>query len=164
MLEGIVQALSGELEDKRRLLRELTASGGGGGSAVPDAAVSAAGDSVPVLKSLLQKSMGENERLKRDLRTLGAETLAAQDKARAAVAEGEAREAEVAALKRALGAAEEAAAAAAAGGGEGGEGEERGGEEGAEEEAEAEAGGGGEGRLSPGNPFAAAPPPSSNPF
>jgi hypothetical protein len=163
MLEGIVQALSGELEDKKRLLRELTASSGAPGAA----AVPVSESSVPVLQSLLSKANGENERLKKDMKTLGAEVLLAQDKARMAAGEADAKEEELRRLRRAL---EEARAAG--GGDDAGEG---GGEDGVLEgagEGEEEGGGGGSGggrrdsetagsagRVSPGNPFG-----SGNPF
>lgn len=94
MLEGIVQSLSGELEEKRRLLKELTSSGGSSGSggsgdaaidAEAQAAVTVSGppeQAVPVLQSRLAKALAETARLKRDMRTMGAEVLAAQDRAR----------------------------------------------------------------------------------
>ena len=115
MLEGIVQSQQSALEDKKRLLKELTASSGGSSSTSTEQTVNAAGDSVAVLRTILSKALSENERLKRDLRVLGQELAGCEERlraAQAAVAEHEARAAVAA----------EAAAAAAAspslGGGE----------------------------------------------
>jgi hypothetical protein len=85
MLEGIVQSVSDELADKKRLLKELTSTSGG---AVDDSGametVRSAGTDPSLLQNLLQKSMSENARLKRDMKVLGKEIMEAQDKARKA--------------------------------------------------------------------------------
>jgi hypothetical protein len=65
MLEDIVQGLSKDLEEKKRLVKELTTS-----TASPSAAGSSSDPKV--LTSLLEKANAENARLKRDLRTLAA--------------------------------------------------------------------------------------------
>ena len=85
MLEGIVQSVSEELADKKRLLKELTSTSGG---AVDDSGametVRSAGTDPSLLQNLLQKAMSENARLKRDMKVLGKEIMEAQDKARKA--------------------------------------------------------------------------------
>ena len=130
MLEGIVQSLSLELEEKKRVLKELTSSapvtvgGAGSGSA-----------SVPVLTSLLEKAQQENERLKRDLRTLGA----------------------------AAGAGAGAGAGAEAGGGGGSSSAASSPGAGARGEGSSGGGGGAGGRGEGGNPFGA-PAAAGNPF
>jgi hypothetical protein len=83
MLEGIIQSLSAELDDKKRLLKQLTTSSGGANDAATvSRAVGAAGNDVAVLKSLLEKSMNETNRVKQDMRIIGDELSKAQEKLR----------------------------------------------------------------------------------
>ena len=118
MLEGIVQSLSIELDDKKRLIRGLTSSGSGASGSGASAKASPATTDAAELRALLDAASIENERLKGDLRTLGLETDAAQSKARVAEMDAAVKDAAVRELEAALTALREAGDA---GGGDGGD-------------------------------------------
>lgn len=105
MLESIVGSLNGELDEKRRLIKELTASttaggvgsgsGGGGGdgeleaeSARSLAAALSADNPIAVLRSLAEKALSENGRLRRDMKILGTELAARSSAAGVGAAAG----------------------------------------------------------------------------
>jgi hypothetical protein len=87
MLEGIIQTLTVELDEKRRLLKQLTTSTST--SSVDDLstehtrainAALAGENPVSVLKSLLEKTLSENARLRRDLRIIGEDLAQTQER------------------------------------------------------------------------------------
>jgi hypothetical protein len=119
MLEGIVQSLQGELEEKKRLMKQLTGAGSGADiKSDVSKTVAAAGNDVKLLRSLLESALADSARIKHDMRLVGQELAAAEEKASRATAAQSLLEARLAEAEAAASAArreaEEAAAAAAA--------------------------------------------------
>jgi hypothetical protein len=119
MLEGIVQSLQAELDEKKKLIKQLT--GGGSGADIKSdvsRTVAAAGNDVKLLRSLLESALADSARIKHDMRLVGQELTAAEERASRTSAEKGALEARLAEAEAATAAArrdaEEAAAAAAA--------------------------------------------------
>jgi len=80
MLEGIVQTLSVELEEKKRIVKELTSSTGGAAASTSSSSSSSSSATASELNARLETAQGENERLRRDLKTLGLETASLKAK------------------------------------------------------------------------------------